>query len=102
MKSGEELDERWARNFGAAQIRHALKSRAFQHLGGQCKICGYDKCSAGMDFHHLDPRDKEFTISQRMTSFEGIRKELDKCVPRNSVTQILEGLTDSSCNSEGP
>jgi len=33
-----------------------------------------------MDFHHPDPLLKDFSISQRMTSWEAIRKELDKCV----------------------
>ena len=32
------------------------------------------------DFHHVDPLQKDFTISQRMTSFEAIQRELDKCV----------------------
>lgn len=33
-----------------------------------------------MDFHHLNPTEKDFNISDRMTSFEAIRPELDKCV----------------------
>ena len=33
-----------------------------------------------MDFHHLDPAEKDFTISDRMTSFEAIKKELAKTV----------------------
>jgi hypothetical protein len=33
-----------------------------------------------MDFHHIDPREKDFSISDRMTSFEAIRAELGKCI----------------------
>ncbi len=33
-----------------------------------------------MDFHHLDPLEKEFTLSARMTSWSRIKRELDKCV----------------------
>lgn len=32
------------------------------------------------DFHHLDPMEKDFSISDRMTSFEAIVRELAKCV----------------------
>lgn len=43
-------------------------------------MCGYDSCPAAMDFHHLDPREKDFTLSEGMTSWERIRPELAKCV----------------------
>ena len=33
-----------------------------------------------MDFHHVDPMEKDFTISSRMTSFRAIQTELDRCV----------------------
>lgn len=93
MKSAEQLDERWNRNFNAAQIRHALKSKAFQHLGGQCKICGYDKCLAAIDFHHRDPREKDFSISLKM-SWEAIEAELAKCVAlcANCHREVHAGL----------
>ena len=44
--------------------------------------------------HHLDPSKKEFTISQRMTSFETILPELEKCVLlcSNHHREVHEGL----------
>ncbi len=33
-----------------------------------------------MDFHHPEPRTKDFTIADRMTSFEAILPELEKCI----------------------
>ena len=44
--------------------------------------------------HHLDPSKKEFTISQRMTSFEAIQPELEKCVLlcSNHHREVHEGL----------
>lgn len=32
------------------------------------------------DFHHPDPLEKDFTISEKMTSWKRIKPELDKCV----------------------
>jgi predicted HNH restriction endonuclease len=75
----EELDARWQRNFEAAQKRIEVKNRAIDYLGGKCRICGYDKCPSAMVFHHLDPREKDFDISSRL-SWEAIEPELKKCV----------------------
>lgn len=79
MKTANELDERWDRNFKASQRRAELKDRAIAYLGGKCRSCGYEKCPAAMDFHHPNVRDKDFNISSTM-SWEKIQPELDKCV----------------------
>ena len=52
--------------------------------GGKCEKCGYNKCQAALEFHHLDPSQKEFAISKvRKFSVSGIlpeiKSELDKC-----------------------
>jgi predicted HNH restriction endonuclease len=72
------LDERWQRNFEAFSKRLELKARAIAHLGGQCVLCGYDKCPSALDFHHLDPMEKDFVISAK-TTWEAIEPELKKC-----------------------
>ncbi len=59
--------------------RLQLKERAIALLGGKCVICGYDKCPAAFDFHHMDPTQKDFVISSKM-SWEAIVEELKKCV----------------------
>ena len=72
--------QRWARKVAAEQRRKALRDRAIDHLGGKCRICGYDECPAAMDFHHLDPYAKDFAISAGSTSWQRIEPELKKCV----------------------
>lgn len=79
MRSGAQLDEAWDRNFRATQARTALKLEAVSYLGGKCQCCGYDRCLAAMEFHHRDPREKDFTISAS-TSRLAMWDELDKCV----------------------
>lgn len=46
-----------------------------------CSICGYDKNITALDFHHIEPDEKDFTISSVRNMFlnERIKKELDKC-----------------------
>ena len=47
-----------------------------------CAICGYDKCDAALDFHHVNPEDKEFRIRTISLQFkdERIIEELNKCI----------------------
>jgi hypothetical protein len=59
--------------------RNELKRRAVEALGGKCQCCGYNKCLAALEFHHLDPKIKDFELSQR-DSWDKIEVELKKCV----------------------
>lgn len=59
-----------------------LKLRAIEYKGSKCQICGYSSCAAAMDFHHINPQEKDFSISNlRGTTFDRrILDELDKCI----------------------
>lgn len=62
--------------------RRRVKRLLIAEAGGCCKLCGYDRCVAGLQFHHLDPADKEFHLSLRgvTRSLAEIRREAAKCV----------------------
>lgn len=62
--------------------RTNLKLMAIKYKGGKCERCGYDKCAPALEFHHLDPTQKDFGIGTegQTRSFERIKVELDKCV----------------------
>jgi len=79
VRSAAVLDARWVKNYNATQLRLFLKEQAVAYLGGKCRICDYDKCLAALEFHHRDPREKDFVISNKM-SWAAIEPELDKCV----------------------
>lgn len=50
-------------------------------MGGRCVNCGYSKYIEALDFHHLNPKEKDFNISKvRSYNFENIKSELAKCV----------------------
>ncbi len=58
-----------------------LKSQAVVYKGGKCMVCEYNRSTAALDFHHLDPDKKDFTLSTRKGTFDAaFRAELDKCV----------------------
>ena len=58
------------------------KLEAIKQKGGKCEICGYNKNISALDFHHINPSEKEFQIDIRHfsnNSIEVLQKELDKC-----------------------
>jgi 5-methylcytosine-specific restriction endonuclease McrA len=62
--------------------RHQIKRKAIDYKGGKCNNCGYDKCDSALQFHHIDPSQKDFGISTEgvIRKWEAIKEELDKCV----------------------
>lgn len=60
-----------------------------EYKGGKCEVCGYEKCIKALEFHHLNPEEKDFTISGKSYSLEKLKNEVDKCI-----------LVCSNCHSE--
>lgn len=56
--------------------------KAIEYKGGCCLFCGYKKCVAALDFHHIDPTTKVFSISAsgNTRSWARTKEELDKCI----------------------
>lgn len=64
-----------------AEKRRSVKEQAVKYLGGKCSVCGYDKCLGALEFHHLDPSQKDPTYHSYKTIFnDRFKKELDKCI----------------------
>jgi hypothetical protein len=78
MKSASDLDQAWVRNANATLQRTHLKEQAVAYLGGKCEICGYSRCLAAMQFHHVNQEDKDFEVSA-LSNWGLIVKELNKC-----------------------
>lgn len=62
--------------------RLKVKQLCLEYKGGCCQLCGYSRCSAALEFHHLNPNEKDFGIAANghTKSFEKIKQELDKCI----------------------
>ena len=86
------------RSESVTKRRKKTLNMSFDYKGGKCVICGYDKCTEALDFHHLDPKLKEFGISTegKTRSWEKIKKELDKCVLlcSNCHREVHAGITN--------
>jgi len=44
-----EFGRKW-RNFGVSEARRLLKLKLIEYKGGKCQECGYNTCSAALDF----------------------------------------------------
>ena len=75
----------------------STKTKCVEYKGGKCFVCGYNKYQGSLDFHHIDPKEKDFSIgNMRGTSFENLKQELDKCVLlcKNCHYEVHAGLID--------
>lgn len=65
-----------------------------------CKDCGYNKHDVALDFDHIDPSLKSFSIGRELTrnSIKNIMNEIRKCVVRCSnchrIKSYLEGRNE--------
>jgi len=87
-----QKEDKRKKNVEAVQNRRKkVKQLSIEYKGGCCERCGYNKCSRALEFHHLNPNEKEFGIGHKgyTRSWEKVKKELDKCI-----------LVCSNCHAE--
>lgn len=48
------------RSARVANWRRRMKQKLVEEAGGKCVMCGYGRCQAALEFHHLDPQTKRF------------------------------------------
>ena len=62
-------------------LRRNMKLQAIKLLGGKCSICGYDRCVDALEFHHKNPKEKDFKLGSGNTmSWKEYKSEAMKCV----------------------
>jgi transposase len=85
------------RSDGITQHRRRLKALLVEEMGGRCRLCGYDRCVAALEFHHRDPVEKRLGISAGglTLSREAVRAEVGKCILlcSNCHAEVENGVT---------
>lgn len=61
------------------KARKKKKKKAIDYLGGKCSKCGYNKCDAALEFHHIEGKDRE-PAKLIAGSWKKLQPELDKCI----------------------
>ena len=65
---------------GVQLSRGGFLARLKELRGGQCVRCGYNTCLQALEFHHIDPSKKDFTISNDNFKIADAIKESKKCI----------------------
>jgi hypothetical protein len=62
--------------------RRRVKAILVAEAGGACAACGYDRCLAALQFHHVRPEEKRFALGRKgvARSLEKARAEARKCL----------------------
>lgn len=69
-----------------------LKYKLILAKGGKCEICGYNKNISALQFHHIDPTTKKFTLDARTIE----RKKDEEIIEEYNKCQLL----CSNCHQE--
>jgi hypothetical protein len=84
------------RSEAVTRRRRRIKQLLVEEAGGACQACGYDRCVAALEFHHLEPSDKAFALSHRgvARSIDKARAEAKKCalLCSNCHVEVETGL----------
>lgn len=85
FRNESKTKERWRCRQCLAEAfkerRSRAKRAAVEYLGGSCRHCGYDRCIQALEFHHTDPTQKDFQLSNAFRcSLKDVKEELDKCI----------------------
>lgn len=65
---------------GTQLKRGEFLAKIKQQRGGKCEKCGYNTCIKALEFHHLDPTQKDFTISNDHFKLKEAIEESKKCI----------------------
>ena len=85
------------------RFRNEWKSIVIEAMGGCCQCCGYDACQAALEFHHIDPSEKDHNMTHILSEpgyFNEAVKELKKCVMvcANCHREIHAGVREVPAN----
>jgi 5-methylcytosine-specific restriction endonuclease McrA len=86
------------KNMRKSDIRKDNKYFLMEYMGGECQICGYNKCLSGLEVHHVDPAGKtlEFSRIGRDNNQQKYKDEINNtpCILlcANCHREVHEGL----------
>lgn len=83
---------------GIQLTRGGFLAKLKEVRGGKCIRCEYNKCLKALEFHHLNPAEKDFTISNDHFKLLDAVNESKKCILicSNCHKELHDGLWDIS------
>jgi hypothetical protein len=78
--------------------RRVVKEKLVKIFGGKCVVCDYSKYAGALEFHHLNPNEKEFGIADKglTKAYKILLVEAKKCilVCSNCHQEIEAGIVE--------
>lgn len=91
------------RSEAVSKRRRSVKRILVEEAGGKCIVCGYSRCHRALEFHHLDPRTKEFDLGRTGVSRSLARCQAEACkcvlLCSNCHAEVEAGITAVPLNS---
>lgn len=81
---------------GGTKRKFKRRCELIKIRGGKCEKCGYDKAISALDFHHPNPKTKEFTLGFVLCNFTN--KQYQEIVIPHIVNYTI--LLCSNCHRE--
>ena len=78
-KEKQTVEEKEKQKQYRLEWRRNIKARLVKHFGGKCKCCNQEFHQCVMEFHHLDPNEKEAQVNT-LGSYDKCLKEAEKCI----------------------
>ena len=82
-----DIDRKSVRNVSCSgkyqtSKRKRLREKILDYKGNKCEKCGYDRCKEALEFHHINPKEKLFSISSNCAiyAWEKVLAQADKCI----------------------
>lgn len=61
------------------KFRKSFRTVALLTMGGECQMCGYNRCPEALELHHVDPSQKDFSFS-KIRAWDRLYAELEKAI----------------------
>lgn len=64
-----------------AELRKRRMTELLRIHGGCCVRCGYNRCTAALEFHHREPAEKKFNVNTMTVckAWKSVLAEAEKC-----------------------
>lgn len=67
------------------KAKYQEKKETIQDIKAElkCQKCGYDRCSEALEFHHINPKEKDGEIARMISnnySLDKVKDEMKKCI----------------------
>lgn len=78
----KEKDRMSTNSQAVIDFRKRRKENLVKLMGGKCCLCGYNRCIASLQFHHINPEEKEYGLAANGNchKIEDDIKEAKKCI----------------------